>query len=92
MNNVLDLRTPNLDLLFNRLDDLFMVVLSLICIGLGLLVGLKYPQKIQPLFHNMHHHYLVKKNEEKEEKEDVTDSFYKSLEVEKEKEEEEKED
>jgi flagellar biosynthesis component FlhA len=74
MDNVLNIEPDwdwDFDGLWNRCDDLFLIILSLLLIGLGVFIGLNVPTK--HVIHNVMwkcKHNEEEKEEEKEEEEE----------------------
>ena len=69
MEGVLEIGTDwdwDFDGLWNRCDDLFIIILSLLLIGLGFFIGLNVP--VKHVIHNVM--WKCKHNEEKEEASD----------------------
>jgi hypothetical protein len=69
--NVVDCLDWDFDGLWNRCDDLFLIILSLLLIGLGVYIGLNVPTKhvIHNVMWKCKHNEEEKKEEEKEEEE-----------------------
>jgi hypothetical protein len=72
MDNVLKIDS-GFDFLFSRLDDCFIILISVCAVLLGLFLGLKNKQiickELQPIIHNIHSFIPMIKNEEKKDNE-----------------------